>query len=98
MYGKQHRVSFKIGFHTSKGVLDYIHSDVWGPVSISSYNSVQYFINFIDDYYRKVWIYFMKQKFDLFGIFKKWKVQVENQTGRKIKYIRIDNGLENRDK
>ena len=40
----------------------------------------------------------MKWKFDLFGIFKKWKVQVENQTGRKIKYIRIDNGLENRDK
>ena len=40
----------------------------------------------------------MKHKFDLFGIFKKWKVQVENQIGRKIKYIRIDNGLENRDK
>ena len=34
----------------------------------------------------------------MFGIFKKWKAQVENQTGRKIKYLRIDNGLECRDK
>ena len=28
VYGKQYRVSFKTGSHTSKGVLDYIHSDV----------------------------------------------------------------------
>ena len=28
VYGKQHRVSFKTGSHTSKGVLDYIHSNV----------------------------------------------------------------------
>ena len=28
VYEKQHRVSFKTGSHTSKGVLDYIHSDV----------------------------------------------------------------------
>ena len=34
----------------------------------------------------------------MFGIFKKWKAQVENQTGRKIKYLRTDNGLEYRDK
>ena len=60
MYGKQHRVSFKTGSHTSKGVLDYIHSDVWGPVSVSSYSGAQYFISFIDDYSRNVWIYFIK--------------------------------------
>ena len=28
VYGKQHRVSFKTDSHTTKGVLDYIHSDV----------------------------------------------------------------------
>ena len=38
VYGKQHRVSFKTCSHTSKGVLDYIHSDVWGPVSVSSHS------------------------------------------------------------
>lgn len=40
----------------------------------------------------------MKHKSDVFSIFKKWKEQVENQTGRKIKYLRTDNGLEYRDK
>ena len=40
----------------------------------------------------------MKHKSDVFGIFKKWKAHVENQTGRKIKYLRTDNGLEYRDK
>ena len=94
VYGKQHRVSFKTGSHTSKGVLDYVHSDIWSPVSVSSHSNAQYF----DDYSRKVWIYFMKHKSDVFGIFKKWKVQVENQISKKIKYFRIDNGLEYRDK
>ena len=96
VYGKQHRVSFKTGSHTSKGVLDYTHSDVWGLVS--SHSDAQYFVSFIDDYSRKVWIYFMKHKSDVFSIFKKWKAQVENQIGRKIKYLRTDNGLECRDK
>ena len=49
VYGKQHKVSFKTGSHTSKGILDYIHSDVWGPVSVSSHSGAQYFVNFIDD-------------------------------------------------
>ena len=40
----------------------------------------------------------MKHKSDVFGIFKKWKARVENQTGRKIKYLRTDNGQEYRDK
>ena len=40
----------------------------------------------------------MKHKSNVFGIFKKWKAQVENQTSRKIKNIRTDNGLDYRDK
>ena len=40
----------------------------------------------------------MKHKSDVYGIFKKWKAQVKNQTSKKIKYLRTDNGLEYRDK
>jgi hypothetical protein len=36
VYGKQQRVSFKVASHTSKGVLDYVHSNVLGLVAISS--------------------------------------------------------------
>ena len=41
---------------------------------------------------------FYEAKSNVFDIFKKWKAQVENQTSRKIKYLRTDNGLEYRDK
>ena len=36
----------------------------------------------------------MKNKNDVLEIFLKWKAQVENQTGRKIKVLRTDNGGE----
>ena len=54
VYGKQHRVNFKTGSHTSKGVLNYIHLDVWGLISVSSHSDAQYFVSFIDYYSRKV--------------------------------------------
>ena len=54
VYGKQDKVSFKTGSHTSKGVLDYIHLDIWSPVSVFFHNGALYFANFIDDYSRKV--------------------------------------------
>jgi transposase InsO family protein len=83
----------------SKGVLDYVHSHVWGPVSVSSHSGAHYFVSFIDDYSRKVWIFFfLKWKSKVFSVFKKWKAQVENQTDRKIKYLRTGNGLEYKDR
>jgi hypothetical protein len=40
-----------------------------------------YFVIFIDDFFRKVWVYFMRHKSEMFAKFKFWKVEVENQTG-----------------
>ena len=80
--GKQNRVSFKKAEHTSIGNLDYIHSDVWGPAPVNSQGGSRYFISFIDDFTRKTWVYFLKQKSDAFITFKIWKAQVENQVGR----------------
>ncbi|KAL0440958.1 UNVERIFIED_CONTAM: Retrovirus-related Pol polyprotein from transposon TNT 1-94 [Sesamum radiatum] len=42
----------------------------------------------------KVCVYFLKQKSKVFAKFKLWKAEVETQTGRKIKYLRSDNGTE----
>ncbi|KAL0318336.1 UNVERIFIED_CONTAM: Retrovirus-related Pol polyprotein from transposon TNT 1-94 [Sesamum angustifolium] len=36
----------------------------------------------------------MKHKSDVFENFRKWKILVENQTGKKLKVLRTDNGLE----
>ncbi|GAV75034.1 gag_pre-integrs domain-containing protein [Cephalotus follicularis] len=34
--GKQTRVRFSTGTHSTKGTLDYIHSDLWGPAQVPS--------------------------------------------------------------
>jgi transposase InsO family protein len=78
----------------SKGILDYIHSDVWGPSPTTSYGGSSYFVSFIDDFSRKVWVYMLKKKSDVFTVFKQFRALVENITGRTIKCLRTDNGGE----
>jgi hypothetical protein len=51
--GKYPRRLFPPSNHTSKGVLDLIHSDVCGPMSMESMSGFKYFVLFIDDYSRK---------------------------------------------
>ncbi|KAL5572045.1 hypothetical protein UlMin_021642 [Ulmus minor] len=36
--GKQRRISFSTLSHTSKGILDYVYIDVWGPSPIASHS------------------------------------------------------------
>ena len=92
--GKSHKLSFTRSKHATKGVLEYIHSDLWGSPSVEkSLGNCQYFITFIDDFSKKVWIYFLKTKDEAFLKFKEWKAMVENQTGKKVRCLRTDNGL-----
>ena len=94
VFGKQKRVSFSTATHRTKGILDYIHSDLWGPSKVPSHGGSRYMMTIIDDFSRKVWVYFLKHKNDTFTTFKKWKTLVETQTGKKVKKLRTDNGLE----
>jgi transposase InsO family protein len=96
--GKQKRVNFKkAGRAPAKEKLELVHTDVWGPASVSSIGGKQYFVTFIDNHSRKVWVYFLRHKSDVFETFKKWKAMVENETGLKIKKLRSDNGGEYED-
>nr|GEV20934.1 retrotransposon protein, putative, Ty1-copia subclass [Tanacetum cinerariifolium] len=92
--GKSHRVSFGVGRHTTQGVIDYVHSDLWGPSQVESLGGKRYFLSIVDDYSRRVWVYILRFKHEAFGKFKEWKQLVENLTGRTVKKLRMDNGLE----
>ena len=95
LFGKQKKTSFVTpAKHTTKGTLDYIHSDLWGPSREQSLGGARYMITFIDDFSRKVWAFFLKHKNEAFITFKQWKILVEKQTGKQIKRLRTDNGLE----
>jgi hypothetical protein len=51
-------------------------------------------VSFIDDYSRRTWVYFLITKSNMFSQFKEFKALMENQTSRKIKVLRTDNGGE----
>ena len=41
-----------------------------------------------------MWVFFLKSKDEVFEEFKDWKTMIEKQTGRQVKRLRTDNGLE----
>ena len=53
-----------------EGSLEFIHSDVCGPMQSTSLSGYVYYVTFIDSYSRKTWVYFFKSKYEVFGKFK----------------------------
>lgn len=96
--GKQKKVSFLKGGRTLRPEkLDLVHTDVWGPSPVASLGGSRYYVTFIDDHSRKVWVYFLKHKSEVFNVFKVWKAMVETETDLKLKCLRSDNGGEYND-
>ena len=71
-----------------------IYSDVCGPFEVKSLGGNSYFVSFIDEFTRKMWIYLIKQKSEVFNIFKKFKLLSEKQSDKVIKVLRTDGGGE----
>ena len=74
--------------------LQLVHTDVCGPINPSSFGKNKYFLLFIDDYSRKTWVYFLKQKSEAFVAFKNFKSLVEKESGYEIKSLRSNRGGE----
>jgi len=74
-------VKFGTTTHHSKGLLDCVHVDIWGPANTASFRGHRYFVSFIDNLSRHCWIYPMRQKFETLGMLVKWKDMMEKQTG-----------------
>ena len=69
-------------------------NDVCGPTRTTAMGGTKYFVTFIDDFSRKVWLYVLKPKDECFIRFKEFKALVETQSEYKIKTFRSDNGGE----
>lgn len=77
--------SFPVLENRAKHQLELIHTDVCGPIEKKSIGGASYFVTFIDDMTRRVFVY------DKFLAFKNMS---KNQLGRKIWAVRSDNGRE----
>lgn len=92
---KHRRVSFKFTGHIrSKHPLELLHTDVWGPTAVAGRGGERYFLSIIDDFSRKIWVYPMRGKSEVFAIFKKHIQRAELFIGKKVKAVRSDNGGE----
>jgi hypothetical protein len=80
LYGKKNHVRFSSGAMRVEGILQLVHNDVFGPMSVPSLGKYVYYVSFIDDFSRNTWIYFLRKKYEVFDKFKEFKALVENQT------------------
>ena len=54
LFGKQHRVSFRIPSTRKPNVLDLIYFDICDPIDVEFLSGNKYFVTFMDDASRKV--------------------------------------------
>lgn len=91
--GKQHRVAFpNKGKRRTIKPLEIVHFDICGLKGTTSMGGARYFVIFIDNFLRKVWLYALKSKGKCFEIFKEFRALVKTQLVHKIKAVWSDNG------
>ena len=71
-----------------------VHYDVWGPCLVTSKTGFRYFVTFVDDFSRMTWIYFMKNRSEVFSHFCAFSAEIKTQYDVSVKILRSDNGKE----
>ncbi|XP_063537370.1 uncharacterized protein LOC134746772 [Cydia strobilella] len=93
--GKMAKTPFPKGGGTrATRPLELVHSDVVGPMPVSSLGGANFAVTFTDDFSRKSYCYLMKHKSEVCDHFIHFKNVVEKQTGLSILCLRSDNGKE----
>jgi transposase InsO family protein len=67
-----------------------VHADICWPTRTPSLSNKRYFLLFVGDYTRMMWIYFLDQKSEAFTFFLQFKALVERQSGYQMKTLRTD--------
>lgn len=92
--GKIHALPHQVSGTRTKNTLELIHTDICGPINVTSMGGARYFVTFIEDYTRYTEVVMLKKKSDVFAAFVKYLAKAERETGNKIKRIRSDNAKE----
>ena len=71
-------------------MLEIIHTDVCGPMSVDARGEYRYFLTFTNDLSIYEYIYLMKHKSETFEKFKEFQSEVENHCNKKIKILQSD--------
>ena len=95
MAGKETRRPFQTNMKMrAKECLVVVYSEVCGPFEVPSLGGNKYFITFVDEYSRMIWMYVIKMKSAAFEFFLRFKANVERESGKLLKTLRTDGGGE----
>uniref|UniRef100_A0A5B7BAZ6 Putative polyprotein n=1 Tax=Davidia involucrata TaxID=16924 RepID=A0A5B7BAZ6_DAVIN len=94
IYGKMHRLPFPKTAWRANMPLELVHADICGPTRTPTFQNKKYFLLFVDDFSRMMWVYFLEQKSEAFSTFLQFKQSAERQSGHPLKTLRIDRGGE----
>lgn len=65
-----------------------------GPIKTPSLGGNRYFTTFVDELTRKVWLFLLNEKSEVFSVFVNFCALVERQSGHELKILRTDGGGE----
>ena len=71
-----------------------IHSDIWGPINTPSLLGFRYFVIFVGDYSRVTYLDLMKERSELYSIFKSFYMEIKTQFNASLRIFRSDNARE----
>jgi hypothetical protein len=80
---KHTRATYPSSNERSRDPFEVVHSDVWGPSTVTSLLGERWFVTFIDGFSRCTWLYVLKQKCDVLSAFKDFYALVGNQYNAK---------------
>lgn len=91
---KSHKLPFSNSTKHSYKYFDLIHSDVWEPSPVLSIEGYKYYISFIDDSSRFIWVFPLHCKYETTTKFIEFTLMVQTQYNTNIKILRSDGGGE----
>ncbi|KAM1541869.1 hypothetical protein ACFX15_011235 [Malus domestica] len=91
---KMCRQSFPVKQSSVTFLFERVHSDVWGPSPKVSIEGYRYYISFIDEFSRFLWIFPLVNKSEAVSAFIKFHAFVSNQFNTAIKCLQTDGGGE----
>jgi hypothetical protein len=87
LIGKMAKNPFNGFVERASDLLERIHSDVCGSMTVPARGGFHYFATFTNDLSHYGYIYVMRQKSETFEMFKEFQNEVENHNNKKIKFV-----------
>lgn len=96
VFGKHSARPYNEHTPTEENVLNRIHIDIWGPASTQSAGGAKYFMLLVDGASSYCQAYFLSSKSAdvTLKVFQDYLAKAERQTGKKLKWVRMDMGKE----